>query len=673
MKKLLPIIALCVFSLYSEPVVFGADELEPPVIEELIAEQPSLTRVGRELTILAVLTNPTAAPMRLTADLTGPEAIRPLDPPTRRIETIAADSSVSLRWQITASEPVYAELKLEIRTADETKDGALETGNPGALLAVERLPVRFLQAREITPQAEIPAPVAPKRTSDILVGAHNCPLWNADHYTLWSQLAKHPERTPALGFYNQQLPEVADWETKWAVEHGVDFFIYCWYRAKQGGPVETRNAEALHEALFPSRFGEQMKFTLMWENQGRGSSGVADEADLLNNLFPYWMENYFKRPNYVKIDNKPLLFIYRPEFLIDDLGGVENVRSALDKIREAAKKEGFDGLWILGEYRGTKPEPLNLMKSLGLDASFSYCWPIPNSPSPNEAISRQMDYLRAVQDLNILPQIATASQAWSGWKDEGSIWKLPPEEFEVLLRRVKSFVETEIPAEQLGRKMIILDNWNEWSEGHYILPYTEYGFGYLDAVANVFTEPANHEDLLPGDLGKGGYDAVYRKWREERRAPVPEQDRWDFTESAEGWRSMMGNAAFDVRDGMLSAESVTNDPAVLIKFNKSKRADKFRKFRIRMKSSAADETGENQSAAEKKPVYAQFLWIGQPDEDWSEKKSLILPLVDDGAFHDYVFPLADSAQWNGRIAGLRFDYAGQKGVRVEIDEIALEK
>ena len=36
--------------------------------------------------------------------------------------------------------------------------------------------------------------------------------------------------------------------------------------------------------------------------------------------------------------------------------------------------------------------------------------------------------------------------------------------------------------------MLLLDNWNEWGEGHYIAPYREYGFGYLDAVRKVFSD-----------------------------------------------------------------------------------------------------------------------------------------------------------------------------------------
>lgn len=626
----------------------------PPQIAEFWTEQPSLTRVGRELSVLAVIANPNAKEIEITADLIVPDSVQIIEKSNAAPLKIKSDSSVEFRWRIKGLKPDYAELKLEVKT----------NGGQGPIGAIGRLPVRFLASRKVTPSDQIPAPVQPERTSKILVGAHNCPLWNADSFDRWSQLEKHPERTPALGFYNQQLPEVADWETKWAAEHGVDFFIYCWYRACQGKPVETRLAEAIHEALYHSQYQKEIKFTIMWENQNKGSAGVANEEDLLKNVFPYWVENYFKKDNYLKIDNKPLLFIYRPEFLINDLGSVENVHRALDKIRAAAKKEGFNGLWILGEYRGTSPQQFKLMKDLGLDYSFAYCWHISNSPSPAQAIDQQLNNVQAIQETGIIPQIVTASQAWSGWSDEGSIWKLPPEEFEVLLRRMKSFIENKIPSDQLGSKMIILDNWNEWGEGHYLLPYTEYGFEYLDAIANVFTKKStNHEDLLPGDLGKGNYDVLYRQWRENQRKMPVSPDRWSFDKDAEGWKSMMGNSSFAVKDGKLCIESKTKDPAINYLFKKYQRAERFSKVRIRMKV----------SGLKGRQTMAQFLWIQNQGEDWSEKKSVRLPLIENDQFNDYVFELKKVPSWRSQIAGIRFDYASLAGVKIEIDEITFEK
>ncbi len=362
-----------------------------------------------------------------------------------------------------------------------------------------------------TAKPYIPEP-KPVRT-EILIGAHHCPLWEADKPEMWNQVVKHPERTPALGFYSQENPEVADWETKWAVEHGVSFFVYCWYRDGQGGPVKTRFGSAIHDALFKSRYASKIKFAIMWENQARGRAGVSDETDLLENLFPFWRDNYFRRPSYLKIDNKPLLFIYRPEFLVQDLGGVDRVRVAFEKLRKACREAGFDGLYLLGEYRGLDRNHLRLMKNLGLDYTFAYCWHVNGNPDPARAIATQLDCLAKTREMAILPEVVTVSQGWSGWHDEGSIWKIPPAQYKELLEKAKAMVRT-FPASELGSKLLLLDNWNEWSEGHYIAPHREYGFGYLDAVREVFSAaPRDHVDLVPGAIGMGPYDEAYRRRR----------------------------------------------------------------------------------------------------------------------------------------------------------------
>jgi hypothetical protein len=485
------------------------DGANPPRIVEFIGDQP-MTRVDRPFVMVATIHNPAKMAARFTAKLKLPDDVRVKE--GERLITLAANEKTVLRWTITASEPLYDEVKLLLTQGQ-------------AVLAARSVPVRFLPALKQTKPAYIPEPkTLPGKK--ILVGAHNCPLWEADKPQMWDQvLYKHPERTPAMGFYAQENPEVADWETKWAVEHGIDYFIYCWYRTSQGGPVEQRFGSAIHDALFKSRFVDKIKFTIMWENQSKGKAGVADENDLLTNLLPFWIENYFKHPSYLKVDNKPLLFIYVPGKIwgpktgsvLEDLGSVENVKSAFDKMRAECRKVGFDGLTILGEYRGADSTYLQTMKDMGFDYTFAYCWHVQNSPTPQQAIDAQMKNLRTIQDMGIIPQVCTLSQAWSGWRDEGSIWKIPPTEYEAFLRQAKGFIE-KLPQDQLSGRMVILDNWNEWSEGHYLLPYTEHGFGYLDAVRKVFTgAPDEHVDLIPEDIGMGGYESAYREFLAKKR------------------------------------------------------------------------------------------------------------------------------------------------------------
>jgi len=475
----------------------GASKVQ---IHSFLPDKP-IARAQRPAELAAVIENLDRAEIEIDPKLMAPEGIKILEP-VPGLTPIEGLTEQVLKWTIVAQEATSYELTLNV-----------ESG--GVAAARASLHMDFLTAREVKKLPYIPEP-KPVQTS-LIVGAHHCPLWEADKPNMWSQLLIHPERTPALGFYAQDNPEVSDWETKWASEHGVSFFIYCWYRISQGEPVKTQFSSAIHEGLFKSKFADTMKFTIMWENQSRGRAGVADENDLMTNLLPFWMENYFKHSSYLKIDNKPVLFIYRPEFLVDDLGGVEKVVQAFQHMREACQAAGFAGLYLLGEYRGLDPEHLKLMKSLGLDYTFAYCWYVPDNPTPAQAIDAQMGYIQKTQALGILPQVVTVSQAWSGWRDEGTIWKIPPAEYKTLLQKAKEIVAT-FPAQELGSKLLLLDNWNEWGEGHYIAPYREYGFGYLDAVREVFSgDTAPHDDLIPEDIGMGPYDSAYRNWTEKER------------------------------------------------------------------------------------------------------------------------------------------------------------
>jgi hypothetical protein len=480
----------------------------------------NVARARRTVTLTVLVENASPAPLSVRVVLTAPHGVT-VAPAAAQAVRIAAADTARVAWRVNATQP------------GEQRFGV------AAGAAKAELKLLFLPALATRKLPTIPEPKPVKTT--MLIGAHNCPLWEADRPGMWANILKHPERTPALGFYAQENPEVADWETKWAVEHGVSFFIYCWYRDGQGGPVKMSFGSAIHDSLFKSRFRSKMKYTIMWENQARGQAGVSSEQDLMQNLLPFWMENYFKDPGYLKVDNKPVLYVYRPEFLVDDLGGIGQVRAAFDKMRDACRAAGFDGLYLLGEYRGLDPKHLTLLKSLGLDYVFAYCWYVPNNPTPQQSIDTQMGYIRKTQELGILPQVPTVSQAWSGWADEGTVWKIPPKDFGRLLTQARDFAQT-LPKEELGSRMLLLDNWNEWGEGHYIAPYREYGFGYLDAVRDVFAPGAGpHQDLLPEDIGMGPYDKPYKaiRVREEaaRKAAskLVRKPGWDEPDLAAWW------------------------------------------------------------------------------------------------------------------------------------------
>ena len=465
------------------------------VVRSFLADVP-ICRAGRPVCLTAVVVNDGMSDAEMTAVLALPPGVRLLAPAVPvPVRVTATEGERRLRFIVEAAAGGPAEIDLELSVA-------------GNAVARHPLTVNFLPPRAVEQLDAVP-PAKPAAT-DILVGAIHCPLWEADRVDLWRGVLRHPDRLPALGLYAQENPQVAEWEAKWALEHGISFFVYCWYRDGQGDPVQTRFGRGLHEGLFKSKVSDTMKFAILWENQAQGVGGVAGERDLLDHLLPYWLETFFKRPNYLTIDGKPVLFVYETESFIRDLGGMEPAVRAVEAMRAACRAAGFAGLTLLGEHRGFVPATLDRMRDLGVDASFAYCWHLPGSPDPDTAVAGQLAAMRAVRDRGVIPQVVTVSQGWSGWHDEGSVWSVPPDRFERLLRDAKEIV-TASPKDSIGSRMILLDNWNEWSEGHFIAPSRQHGFGYLDAVRNVFaTEELDHVDLLPEDVGLGPYDGAAR-------------------------------------------------------------------------------------------------------------------------------------------------------------------
>ena len=367
--------------------------------------------------------------------------------------------------------------------------------------------------------------------SDRIVAAHYYAAWKkgaAGIHEGFNDLVDFPDRTPLMGYYDEENPEVCDWEIKWAVEHGINCFIYCWYRnfdntGKTVTVNDLRCGHGLHEALFNAKYQKYMKFAIMFEASPRW--GGTDEKDMLENLMPFWMENYFKRDNYLLIDNKPVLFVYQQERLqAECFKSAESQKKTFDSCREYAKKCGFDGMvFAVCSTAGGNIDNENAV-SRGFDFRFGY---ISGYSAPCDYYDDEDDIVNgqcglfeknlAVDNKRFVPTASCFSdptprfsKKWCdlGYKfrEWGNIWYLSPEKFKVLLRKLKE-ISDRLPDGAWGRKIIMLDNWNEWDEGHFIAPSHKFGYKYLQAVREALTECNNLPDYIaPHDQGFNGYN-----------------------------------------------------------------------------------------------------------------------------------------------------------------------
>jgi hypothetical protein len=136
---------------------------------------------------------------------------------------------------------------------------------------------------------------------------------------------------------------------------------------------------AIHDGLLKARYVDRFRFAIMWEN-GYGT-GCRGGDDLLDNLMPYWLQHYFSHPSYVKVDGRPVLFIWVPGNVTRDLGGSEKVRQAFDRMRAACVKAGLPGLHIVGCV-GTPDRATLRAWPRGLDASSACLSARPRAGQP---------------------------------------------------------------------------------------------------------------------------------------------------------------------------------------------------------------------------------------------------------------------------------------------------
>ena len=200
----------------------------------------------------------------------------------------------------------------------------------------------------------VPTPM-PLDTGKDILSMQVCTLWREGIHLGWSAIDTEEtmDAKTLLGWYDEGDPEAADWEIKYAAEHGINNFMYCWYRPDTGGgPIkETNLDDQMWEGYFNAEYKELLNFSIMFTNHS--PTRIYSEQDMLENLMPYWIETFFKNPNYLKTsDNKPILYIYQVDELME---WVKNEYGAPAIDPEGHKMYMFDNWNEFGEGHHLQP------------------------------------------------------------------------------------------------------------------------------------------------------------------------------------------------------------------------------------------------------------------------------------------------------------------------------
>lgn len=333
----------------------------------------------------------------------------------------------------------------------------------------------------------------------------------------------HQPRVPAGGRYDQSDARVIRRQVEMAREYGLSGFCHYhyWFEGKQLLETPTNLFLDMKDLDFP--------FCLSWANEtwSRRWDGQEHHVLQLQTHTPSlaaWERHFqylikaWSDPRAIKIDGKPIFFIYRPD-------KIEKAGEMFDYWQTRARQYGVDGLYFVAVSQYKTPDWETLRH---YDAVFRFqpavatvtlaeanppfyrrhfsrlraLIPRPLAIRLQAAIDRMhqpriLDYDDVWQKIIEQPvdrAITTLEGAYVDWDNTARYGKRAtiyrgarPERFQHWLERLADKVRAnQRPEEQL----ILINAWNEWAESAYLEPDTRWGDRYLQAVRNVAAQPA---------------------------------------------------------------------------------------------------------------------------------------------------------------------------------------
>jgi hypothetical protein len=378
-----------------------------------------------------------------------------------------------------------------------------------------QIPISVLPSLNLPKADYVPEPKPVK--SEYEIGAFYFPGWYHGHS--WSRVWKRcPVRRPLLGWYNESSPEVIDWQIKWSVENGIQYYLVDWYW-NQG----NQQLEHWIKGFQQARYRSYLKWAMMWANHnGPGSHSLEDQAKVTR----YWIENYFQTPEYYCIDGKPVVMIWSPEGMDRDVREIEQkngrtlkqgegVKKLLELSQTMAKDAGFKGIYFVAmkwPEASTDAADIQWLADAGFEMTSIYHF----MDDGGKAVSRRKfdfdlvvdaskPYWDKRKETGILPFLPNLSTGWDDrpWNDHCWIAERTPEKFAEICRQFRLF------SKESGIKRAVLAPINEWGEGSYAEPCREFGFGMYEAVRdNLCEKPESGWPLNygPRDVGLGPYE-----------------------------------------------------------------------------------------------------------------------------------------------------------------------
>lgn len=394
--------------------------------------------------------------------------------------------------------------------------------------------------------------------------------WFGPGWNEWKLMLGAKPRFPGQHFLQPEWGAFDETDPAWmarqidlAADHAIDAFVFDWYWYS-GTKILHR---PLEEGFLKAGNRSRLKFGLMWANhpwRNYFPAPLGKQAPLLlpaefspadfERVMGYCIEHYFREPNYWRVSGGLYFGIFDDENLIKQLGGPEKTREVFDRARKQIASAGLGKLHLAAfDWAG---ERAPMLRDAGFDSTTMYNITssgkatLPDRPLDEykDVVEHHVDLWKQM-DTGVLPYAPVVTVGWDPsprWVPETPfpppsgdypyttlVVHNTPELFGRLCRLAREHVRTS----RLPAPAILVNAWNEWTEGSALLPDRTYKTEFLSALKASLAEPARphcagRELFVPGRPGvRVGATAFYTRAEGlELSRRVGEQTRSDTTD-----------------------------------------------------------------------------------------------------------------------------------------------
>lgn len=338
--------------------------------------------------------------------------------------------------------------------------------------------------------------------------------WWGKGFTEWTNVTRakpyfeghnQPNLPTDLGFYDLRIPDVMQQQIEMAKSFGIQAFCfhYYWFAGKRllEKPLD----------MFLEHKEWDFAYCICWANENwtRRWDGFDHEILMAQEHSPEddiaFLEDatkYLLDSRYIRVDNKPLLVIYRPQLF-------QNMNETADHWRKHFKQKHNLELFIAMAQTFGKYDP----REFGLNAAIEF-------PPHNLAAKKLHDKYKTTDFKGNIYSALTFSENkenkiknspfnlfrglmlnWDNTPRKGIFGNIylqnTPANYGKWLR--EAIEDTSENKQSENEKLIFINAWNEWAEGTHLEPNQKYGYAYLNETKRVLNKASKSKLALPAN------------------------------------------------------------------------------------------------------------------------------------------------------------------------------